>query len=640
MITTKPYGSWDSPFTTELATANVRGFSYLDSCGEYLFWTEDRPSEGRTVLVRWQDGESIDLTPSPFSVRSRVHEYGGKAYTVSDSEFWFVNADDQNVYCGDIQGTQEITRVVSGDQSERFGDLAIEPSHRRLFAIRERHGLKEEADNDICCIDLATGQVSSVFAGHDFYSTPRVSPDGSRIAFLAWDHPNMPWDGTQLYVSMLGADASSATLVSGDARTSVTEPRWVDDHKLAFVSDETGYWNLYLYDELGIESIAPEDVEYGFPLWNFGGRNYLPLDDRFMVATRNAPGEKSLVIVDMVTKLISPYEESFSSYSSLTFHEDGLAFIAGSNDGFGRIVTKERGTGALSVLAVASDSELLSDMVARPETITYTGSQGSDVHAYFYRPCNSEFTGESTSRPPLLVLSHGGPTSNTQPSFSFRIQYYTSRGWAVLDVDYGGSTGYGREYRERLNGNWGIVDVGDCVCGVRELIARDEVDPQKIAIKGGSAGGYTTLQGLTISDVFKVGASHYGVADARILAQDTHKFESRYIDQLIPADQLDERSPIHHTDRLNCPIIFFQGLEDRVVPPNQATLMFEKLKDKGIPTPLFLFEGEGHGFRKAENIKTCMEAEYLFFAKVFGIEIEDADYRCFDDAEVANLDFP
>ena len=634
----RPYGSWRSPVTAELATANIRGFSFVEHAQDCLIWTEARPSEGREALVRWKNGEQVDLTPPPYSVRSRVHEYGGKAFAVSGGHFWFVNADDQNIYYGSINRPADVSPLVIGDASERFGELVLDSKHRRLYAIREKHGDNRQVENDICSVDLQTGKVTSAFSGHDFYIAPRISPSGSRVAFLAWDHPNMPWDGTQLYVAELESGSRRATLVTGDATTSICEPSWVNEDKLAFVSDANGFWNLHIYDESGIESIAPEDVEYGFPQWNFGGRHYLPLDDRYFVATRNDPEGKSLVIVDSVTKLISPYEETFSSYGALTNHDDDLVFVAGQDDGFAQIVCKKRTSGDLVTIATASDTQIRDDMVSRPELMKYTGSQCSQVYAYFYRPCNGEYEADASSRPPLLVLSHGGPTASTSPDFSFRIQYYTSRGWAVLDVNYGGSTGYGREYRERLKGNWGIVDVGDCVSGVRDLIARDEIDPQKVAIKGGSAGGYTTLQALTTSTVFKVGSSLYGVADARILAADTHKFESLYIEQLIPEDQIDERSPIHHTDSLNCPIIFFQGVDDKVVPPNQATLMFEKLKEKGIPTALFLFAGEGHGFRKAENIKTCMEAEYLFFAKVFNIEVEDADYSCFAHAQLANLD--
>ena len=636
----KPFGTWSSPLTAELALANIRSVSFTESTGDSLVWVEDRPSEGRTVLVQWKDGEQCDITPPPYSVRSRVHEYGGKCYTVSGNDFWFVHTLDQNIYHGCVDQANAITRVTDGDANERFVDLVVNAAKNRMFAVRESHQDDRQVVNDICEIDLDTCKVKVRYAGHDFYAAPRLSPNEEQIAFFAWDHPNMPFDGTQLYVANLHEANAKATIVAGGANISIGQPEWMADGKLAFVSDENGFWNLYVYDELGVECIMPDDAEYGDAQWGFGGRLYQPLDERYLVATRNVPEGKSLVIVDSVTKLRSPYESAFCAYGSLTKHKGGIVFVAGRKNGFAQVIEKKKTTGELEVLAVTSTTDIPVDTISEAELIRYVGSQDAEVFAYFYRPKNGKYEADPSARPPLLVLSHGGPTSSTGSSFSLGIQYFTSRGWAVLDVNYGGSTGYGREYRNRLRSNWGIVDVGDCMCGVRHLIARDEIHPNHVAIKGGSAGGYTTLQGLTTSSVFKVGSSHYGVADARILAADTHKFESKYIHQLIPEDQIDARSPIHHVENLDCPVIFFQGDEDRVVPPNQAEMMFEKLKQKGIPTALFLFEGEGHGFRQAENIKTCMNAEYLFFAKVFGFQLENADYSCFERAETANLELP
>ena len=623
MTDVRPYGAWPSPITADVMLSAFVSFAELEYRGGAFYWLEGRPTEaGRSALVQHFDGARRDLIPEPFNARSRVHEYGGGAFAVSESTAWFVNFEDQNVYAVGLDGALP-ARVTAGDATERFGGLVWDAVGERLVAVRERHGIAEEPVNDLVCIDPATGTIDVLHAGHDFYAGHHLSPDGTRIAFLVWDHPNMPWDGTQLVVARLGATGlAEETVVAGGVDESVFQPQWIGNDRVLYVSDESGFWNLYSYDASGVYCAVPDDAEYGLPLWQLDTRAYVVAGPRHVVAQRIVDGAAELVVAEVEQGMTSPLPVDFTSYRSLTRTDAGVAFIAGRGDDVAAVVELELATGRVEVLATQGAADFPPGTFAEAETIRYP-SGAATAYGNFYPPCNPACTGPEDELPPLLVTSHGGPTGAAARDLAFGIQYYTSRGWAVLDVNYGGSTGFGRAYRERLNGRWGVVDVEDCVAGVRHLALDGRIDLDRVAIRGGSAGGYTTLAALAFSRTFRAGAVHYGIGDLAALAADTHKFESRYVHRLVDEADFAARSPLHHVDRLNCPTIFFQGSEDRIVPPNQAEKMFGALRVKGIPVAYLLFEGEGHGFRKVENARRAIEAEYFFFGKVFGFEAHD-----------------
>ena len=611
----------ESPIGADLVAAGERGYSELRASEHALYWLESRPEEGgRSTLLREADGAVAELTPAPFSPRSRVHEYGGGSYCLAPDCVYFVDAADQNVYAVALttgqgaSGTGQPRLVVGGDATTRFADLAWDGA--ALLAVRERHGDGEPV-NDLVRIDPATGDIAVLHSGHDFYAAPRPSPDG-RLAFVVWDHPNMPWDGTQLvFADCQDGRLANATVVAGGAAESIVQPVWCGA-RLLFASDRTGYWNLHAYDESGVYCLLEERAEYAGPAWQFGAAYFAAVSPRHVVARRVAEGEQSLVMVDLELGLASPIDDEHSSYSDIARSANGVAFIAGSPSRGRSIVETSLDAGTRRTVAPPGAMPVAEDAISRPQAITFAADEG-EAHAFFYPPWAS--AGERANEPPpLLVTTHGGPTSAANADLSWRVQFYTSRGWAVADVNYSGSTGFGRAYRERLNGGWGVVDVADCVACVRHLVAAGRADPARVAIRGGSAGGYTTLAALAFADVFKAGACHYGIGDLRALDDDTHKFESRYVGTLTGGGKaIEDRSPINHVDRLNCPVIFFQGADDKVVPPAQAEAMRDALRAKGIEVEYLLFEGEGHGFRRAENIRAAIDGEYAFFARVFDL---------------------
>jgi dipeptidyl aminopeptidase/acylaminoacyl peptidase len=631
MTTSAPFGNWRSPISAQLISAGATGLGGLASNQHDLFWLETRPLEGgRSVLLRHRDGEPEELTPPPYNVRSRVHEYGGGAFLVTASSAFFVNFPDQNVYRVDL-GTGTIEQITDTPTSERYADFAATPGDRSLIAVAERHGLpgRSEAENCLVSIDVASGALTTLCSGHDFYASPRLSPDADQLCYLCWDHPNMPWDGTQLHLADFDeGQLGPATVVTGGADESILQPTWIAPGHLLFASDRSGWWNLYSYDASGEYCIHPDSAEYGAPPWGFNMRSFAVLDARHIACQRIEDGRAQLVILSIDNGILSPLESQWSLFDALTVHDGELFFIGGRPDQLSAIVGHRLGS-AERVLARAGTLSIEPDWFSTPEAIEFTTRDGGHAHGYFYPPHNPEFDADDDTAPPVIVVTHGGPTGMTGVALNLRAQYYTSRGWAVFDVNYGGSSGFGRAYRQRLDAQWGIVDVHDCEDGVAELAANGRIDPRRAAIRGGSAGGYTTLAALTFGDRFAAGASHYGIGDLEALARDTHKFESRYLDRLIgpypeEAQRYQDRSPIHHAEQLDCPVVFFQGLEDAVVPPNQAEAMVEVLRSKGIPVAYVPFEGEQHGFRRAENIVRAIEAEYLFFAKVFGIEPADS----------------
>ena len=571
------------------------------------------------------------------NVRTRVHEYGGSSYTVTNSLVFFVNAKDQDIYCIDNKQSLQFQQITNSGPDERFANLIFDEKHDRLICVRETHR-SDQVINDLVWVDVNTGACTVIHGEHDFYGQPRCSPCGRKLAFLAWNLPNMPWDGTFLYVASVatGGEFQNFKSIAGGATESIFQPEWMDSDRLVFVSDRTGFWNIYGYEGSDTPVIVQDNAEYGFPLWVLDMRSYITWGHNRLVAVRKSVDNAALVSIDCTTGLVETINEDYCSYTSLARYNDGLVFLGGSSTNLTSIVCLEFLKKIPTHLLEPGEPPLALQNISCGEQISYRNERDQTVYANFYPPKNDDYRAPTGNRPPLLVLSHGGPTSHSNMNFRFHVQYFTTRGWAVLDVNYGGSTGFGREYRNRLLNNWGVVDVEDCEAGVRYLAALGKIDLRHVAIRGGSAGGYTTLRALTTSSMFRAGASLYGVADVRALARDTHKFESQYLNALIPESEMDDRSPINHIEEFSVPVIFYQGTEDRVVPPNQSVSMYQALAKKGITTAIFLFEGEGHGFRSAEHVRTVLETEFTFYSKVFGFARDDLDLSSFESASLVN----
>lgn len=628
-----PYGSWKSPITSELIVKGSIGLTQVAVDGEDIYWIEVRPQEGgRSCIVRRSaDGRIEDVIPGSFNARTRVHEYGGGDYTVADGIIYFMNFADQRIYrkLPDAVEPEPLTPAVN----MRYADAILDSRRNRLIAVREDHTESErEAVNTIVAISLDGDDAGQVLAaGNDFYANPRLSADGKRLSFLTWNHPNMPWDGCELWVCELDEYGAihEAKRIAGGKDESIFQPEWSPGGTLYFVSDQSGWWNLYRLNQDGEqESLCPMEAEFGQPQWIFGMSMYAFESEASIICAFIEKGRAALARLDTRDKRLERIETPYTDISSLHAGSGHASFRGGSPTEPASIVRLDLTTMRTEVLRRSTDLQIDECYISLPEAIEFPTEDGKTAHGFFYAPHNCDAQAPAGTLPPLLVKSHGGPTASTSTTFNLGIQYWTSRGIAVLDVNYGGSTGYGTDYRRRLNDRWGIVDVDDCVNGARYLIERGLVDADACAIDGGSAGGYTTLCALTFRDLFKAGASHFGVSDLAALATETHKFESRYLDGLIGpyperADLYRERSPLYFTERLSCPIIFFQGLEDKIVLPNQAEMMVEALREKGLPVAYVPFEGEQHGFRRAENIRRALDGELYFYSRIFGFELAD-----------------
>ena len=627
-----PYGSWRSPLSSEVIVRGVVGLTEIVIDGEDVYWLESRPGEGgRNVVVRLRpDGGIEDVTPQPFNARTRVHEYGGGGFTVDEGKVYFSNFADQRIYRL-VPGGEPAP--LSAETDRRYADLMVDRERRRIIAVREDHAGHEPV-NEIVGVDLESGEERVLVSGNDFYSSPRPSPDGRRLAWLTWTHPNMPWDANELMVCNLGADGlpENVERVAGGHDESIFQPEWSPDGTLHFVSDRTGWWNLYREGSVG--PLCEKEAEFGLPQWVFGMSTYAFVSSGHIVCSYKERGSSHLATLDTESGELEPLETPYSSIAYVRVAEAqgeataSVFFLGGSPTEAACLVRLDPSTGLHEVLRRSGDLEIDPGYLSIPEPIEFPTENGRTAHAFFYPPKNRDYAAPDGELPPLLVMSHGGPTSASTTALDPGIQYWTSRGIAVLDVNYGGSTGYGREYRRRLEGAWGIVDVDDCANGATYLAERGLVDGGRLMITGGSAGGYTTLCALTFGDTFAAGASHFGISDVEALARETHKFESRYLDRLIgpypgSADLYLERSPIHSAGQLSCPVIFFQGLEDEVVPPEQAEKMFLALKEKGLPVSYVPFQGEQHGFRRAENIRRALDGELHFYSRVFGFELAD-----------------
>jgi len=610
--------------------------------GQDTYWIEMRPSErGRQVIVRRSHaGETTGVNPPDFNARTRVHEYGGGDYVVRDGAVYFTNFADQQIYRVTGSSMPEKITHAAGDQL-RYADMVVDSTRNRLIAVREDHRQAgHEAQNSIVAVSVKDGAETVLVSGNDFYSSPRVSPDGAQLAWLTWNHPNMPWDGSELWTGDIAADGAviNPRLMAGGLRESIFQPEWSPDGVLHFVSDRSGWWNIYRASDQAGECLAELDAEFGAPQWVFGLSTYAFASADKIICTFAERGIWKLGTIETSTRAFQRIETEFTDIFYVQASAKKAVFVAGSPHQPLSIIEMDLETHAWRVLQRGANLQIDDGYISEPEAIEFPTENGLTAHGFYYAPKNRDFAGPADEKPLLLVKSHGGPTSAAVAIQLMPFQYWTSRGIAVLDVNYGGSTAYGRAYRERLRGTWGIVDVDDCVNGAKFLASRGDVDANRSVIDGGSAGGYTTLCALTFRNYFKAGASYFGVSDLEALELDTHKFESRYSDGLVGPyperrDLYVERSPIHFTDRLSCPIIFFQGLEDKVVPPNQAETMVETLRQKGLPVAYVAFEGEQHGFRRAENIKRALDGELYFYAKVFGFELADQ----VEPVEIENL---
>jgi len=674
-----PYGSWKSPVTSELVVAGSLTLSAVLLDGDNVLWMEGRPAEGgRNVLVRRAPDETVaDAIPPGFNARSRVHEYGGGAALVADGSVYFSNFADQRLYRQAMESRDSAPGVQTNPNQPpqsadpltpalplRYADAVLDASRGKLVCVREDHreasdGAGHEPVNTIVAVRTDGGSAHDggevLVSGNDFYSSPRLSMDGRHLAWITWRHPNMPWDGTELWVAQVESDGTlgPAQLVAGGQEESIFQPEWSPDGDLYFVSDRTGWWNLYRWiggDLRGsrgevqsagrengkVEALTELEAEFGQPQWQFGQSCYAVESPGRIVCRYVQAGVSHLAVLDVTTRRLEDLPVPFTNIAYVRAGAGKVAFIGGSDTQPSSVVLLDLATGGMEVLRQSSDLELDDGYLSAAQPAEFPTEGGLMAYGFFYPPQNRDYAaapggasaGATSEKPPLLVRSHGGPTSATMSTLDLATLYWTSRGFAVLDVNYGGSTGYGRAYRERLRGQWGVVDVDDCVNGARWLAEQGLVDAGRLAIRGGSAGGYTTLCALTFRDTFHAGASHYGVSDLEALAKETHKFEARYLDSLVGPypkrrDLYVERSPIHHAQRLSCPVIFFQGLDDPVVPPNQAEMMVEALERKRVPVAYVSFEGEQHGFRRAENIKRAVEAELYFYSRVFGFPLAD-----------------
>ncbi len=634
------YGSWKSPITSDIiVTGAIRFDSQIAVMDSDVYWVETRPAEaGRYVIVRWSPGQAAsDVTPQPYNARTRVHEYGGGAFLVDGKTVYFSNFVDQRLY-KQIPGSKPVP--VTPEGKLRFADGVVDQQRNRIICVCEDH-TNEKTVNSIVSIDLKNSDgIKLMVSGNDFYSSPRLNPDSRYIVWLTWNHPNMPWDYTELWLGEISSDGtiSNAGKITGDGQDSICQPQFAPDGSLYFISERTGWWNLYKWQDGHAEPLCQMEAEFGNPQWVFGLSNYAFSSAESIICSYIKNGRSQLAILDVNTRNLKTVSIPYTSINTVQAIPGYAILQAGSPTRPSSVISVRLDSGDIEILRKSSDINIDPGYLTIPRDIEFPTENGLTAHAYYYTPKNHDFTGPPGAKPPLLIISHGGPTSATSSTFNLSIQFWTSRGFAIADVNYGGSTGYGREYRQRLDGQWGIVDVDDCVNCARYLIQRGEVDPSRIAIRGGSAGGYTTLAALTFRDVFKAGASYYGVSDLEALEKDTHKFESHYLDRIVGPyperrDLFLERSPINHVDRLSCPIIFFQGSEDRVVPPSQAELMVNALRKKGIPVAYLLFEGEQHGFRQAQNIKRSLDAELYFYARIFGFEQADE----IEPVEIENL---
>lgn len=638
---TAPYGSWDSPITTDLVTNGANRIDEIICEGEAIYWLEYRANQsGRQVIVRYTpDGNITDLTPPEFNVRNRVHEYGGASYNVFNGTVYFCNYADQRLYC---QTHKKKPVVLTPENQDRYADFALDVVHQRLVCIREHHGREErEVINSLVAIPLdGNSPMEILVSGNDFYSNPRISPDGKHLCWLTWNHPNMPWDGCELWVGTFNdiGEVTQTRRVAGGESESIFQPEWSPAGELVFISDRNGWWLPYIYKEDRVSSLCDLKAEFGLPQWVFGLSTYGFYSKDVLICAYSQAGRHHLASLDIVSGVLTELETPYVDLSSICVKSGKVLFVGGSVDRPAELVSLDLISGIQEVLLQTSSVRIDKGFISIPQEITFPSQNDLDTYGNFYPPQNIHCSSPAGEKPPLIVMLHGGPTSIASVTLSLKVQYWTSRGFAVLDVNYSGSSGYGRPYRLRLNGNWGVLDVEDCIQGAKYLASQGLVDGKRMSITGGSAGGYTALCALAFHNTFTAGVVRYGIGSLETLALDTHKFESRYLDNLVgpyPASKeiYQQRSPIHFIDQINAPILLMQGSDDKVVPPIQSERIYQALNAKGSPVAYIVFEGEQHGFRKAESIKRALELELYFYSRIFRFPLTEK----IEPMEIRNL---
>ena len=633
-IEIRPYGTWTSTISAADVAAQASRAGQIIVSDGIVYWSESRPKEAGRVAVmrRLVNGELEEASPAEFNCRSRVHEYGGGAFFADGLTLYASNFVDQLLY--KIEPGADPVAITPEPEIPaglRYADGRLSKDHDRIFCVRERHDAEGSVENELISFSSTDESEPEIIASdRDFYAAPRPSPDGDKLAWLEWDQPNMPWDGTEVMMAAIGADGTlqEPTLIAGGLEESIYQPEWGPDNTLHFVSDRSGWWNLYRWEGGESRPLAPKEAEFGSPMWVFGLSQYVFMQDGGMASIYSQGGLDFLAIIQ--DQEFTTLDLELTTFSPRGLHydpaSDRLVFVGGSPDHPARVYALSPSDRELEPLSSASQDLPDQNDISHARPITFPTSGGHESHALYYAPKNSKFVGPADELAPLIVVSHGGPTSHTDSEFSIARQYMTSRGFAVVDVNYRGSTGYGRAYRQMLNREWGVADVDDCINATRYLAEQGEIDEERLIIRGGSAGGYTTLCALVFHDVFALGASYYGVADMETMAQDTHKFEARYLDSLIGPypEQIElyrERSPIHFVDQITAPVILLQGREDKVVPPSQAEILVAALEEKNLPYAYLEFEGEAHGFRDSQNIIRSLEAELYFYSRIFGFEL-------------------
>ena len=630
--TIAPYGSWASPLSAEALAAGGISFGDLRSANGRLYWLENVPARGGSIsLFSLGEGAAAQVTPDSANVRSRVHEYGGASFVVVGDTVYYSQLSDQRLYALRSGGTPAPLTPPNYRYADCIAIPATANSTAALICVREDHTDPAHVRNTLVRLPIPIAGAGDVlFDGSDFVSYPRLSPDARRLAFITWNHPNMPWDGTELRVAEMTPQGLKApVVVAGGAAESVLEPQWDSDGMLYFISDRSGFWNLYAERAAGAQAIWPRAAEFAAPLWQFGQSNYVLLDDRRAVVCFRERGIARLAVLNLKTGTGHVLDLPYVEFSHLTrIDAQHIAAVAGASKSLASIVRIDIASAKATTLRTAGQSPLHGDSISIAVPIDFPSANGRTAHAFYYAPTNPRHRAVAGTLPPLLTLVHGGPTSQSSPALRSSVQFWTSRGFAVVDVNYGGSSGYGRAYRQLLNGTWGVVDVEDVIAAVRFLVGTKRADPKRTAITGGSAGGYTVLVALSTSDVFRAGTDRFGISDMTALARDTHKFESRYVDSLIgPLPQAqaiyDQRSPLNHLDGFKVPVLVLQGADDPVVPPNQSQRIVDALRARHVPVAYILYPGESHGFRKPETIINSQQAELAFYGRVFGFKPAD-----------------
>jgi dipeptidyl aminopeptidase/acylaminoacyl peptidase len=622
-------GSYKSPISAEMVAESSKSVRQILVSRDDIYLVESRPSEkGRSLLVNLQTSEEI--TPNQINIRTLVHEYGGKCATFHDDVFYVSNFEDQNIYKID---KEKKAKAITFEKNKRFADFVCHPNGKWLYSVMESHE-SAKVKNCLVKIDIATGSIEEMNTSHDFYASPRISPDGKRLCYIFWDHPNMPWDQTELWVYDLNenGDGESEKKISGLPSESLLEPSFSPSGKLFFISDRNGFWNLYNEDN---ECIYEHSADFSSPLWLLGIKSYTfveQLEKKLIAAIYTEKAIDSLVLIDLDGHKINKIELDYCNLSEIHTLDQNLIFLAKGTKNPQQIVQYDISTNDLKVLKELSDLKVDPSFISVAELVEYPSLGGKKGYAFFYPPLNPDYAKPTNDKPPLIVMAHGGPTSHVNPSLKLNIQYWTSRGFSVLDVNYGGSSGYGKEYRNRLKKNFGVLDVFDVCSAAKNCVEKGFVDEKKLIIEGASAGGYTTLAAITFKNVFLSGTSYFGVSDLIKLQEETHKFESHYLYSLIgkyPEEKnlyLD-RSPIFHSNSISCPLLFIQGGQDKIVPPNQAEKMFKEICERKIPTAYILFEEEAHGFRQSQNIATSLKAQLSFYRQIFQIQSTEKNFK-------------